>query len=422
MRILHAPSNVANQAWAVAQGQRAIGHEVEVWHIGPNPYGFRADRTLETIGDPARAVDLFEEALRREFDVFHFHFARSLVPAVGGLPWFWDLPVLRALGKRIVFTFHGSDVRRKSTHMDEDPWSYFQFAEIDSDDERIDKALAVIRTYAQQLVVASPINLSMVPDATYVPKAVDLSELPAPSASTRERPLVVHVPSRRATKGSDFVIAGLDALTQRGAPFDFKLIEGVSHDELLAIYADADVVVDNLLLGDAEVSALEAMALGKPVVTRVRDDVRRVHPDLPAVHADPDSFQSTIEPLLNDASMRARLGAEGRAYIEKNHAADVVAKQLDPIYTQPVSPQWRVFPDWTGLSGDRRKLEAYEEKMRTLEVRTAQLTRALDERNRTVAELRSMLEGSPIGRAMSAVRFGARKVRGRKVGGPKKPS
>jgi len=413
MRILHAPSNVANQAWAVAQGQRAIGHEAEVWHYGPNPYGFRADRAIETIDDPAVAIALFEEALERDFDVFHFHFARSLVPAVGGLPWFWDLPVLRALGKKIVFTFHGSDVRRKSAHMEEDPWSYFRFAEVGSDEERIDKALAVIRTYAQHLVVASPINLTMVPDATYVPKAIDLTELPSPASPTRDRPLVVHVPSRRATKGSDFVISGLEALTARGVPFEFKLVEGVSHDELLAIYADADVVVDNLLLGDAEVSALEAMALGKPVVTRVRDDVRGTHPDMPAVNADPDSFQAAIEPLLRDAALRARLGDEGRAYVEKNHAADVVAKQLDGLYAKPVSPQWRVFPDWTGLSGDRRKLETYEEKIRSLEVRNVHLSHALDERNRTVAELKGLLEGSAIGRAMNAVRYGAKKVRGR---------
>src|SRR5438874_6026557 len=112
MRILHAPSNVANQAWASAQGLRALGHEVEVWHYGPNPYGFRADRTIELGDDPRRAVDVFVEALARGFDVFHFHFARSLIPAVGGLPWFWDLPVLRALGKRVVFTFPGSDVRK----------------------------------------------------------------------------------------------------------------------------------------------------------------------------------------------------------------------------------------------------------------------------------------------------------------------
>jgi len=422
MRILQAPSNVANQAWAVAQGLRAHGHEVEVWHYGPNPYGFRADRTIDISDDPKRAVDLFVEALERDFDVFHFHFARSLVPAVGGLPWFWDLPVLRALGKPIVFTFHGSDVRKRSVHLEEDPWSYYRFADVDCDEERIDKALAVIRTYASQLIVASPLNLTFVPDAAYVPKAIELDAFAYVGPKRSEKPLVVHAPSRRATKGSDLAIRGLDALKARGVDFDYRLIEGVPHDELRSIYADADVVVDNLLLGDAEVSALEAMALGKPVVTRIRDDVRAAHPDVPAVHADPDTFEKAVEPLLRDAEMRRRIGEEGRAYVERNHAADVVAKQLLSIYSQPVRPSWRVFPDWTGLSGDRLKLETYEEKIRSLEVRGAELKRALEERNRTVAELKGMLQGTPLAKAMSAARYGVRRARRGAGGAPKKSS
>ena len=199
MRILHAPNNIANQGWATAQGLRALGHEVEVWHYGPNPYDFPVDRTFEIENNPERAFAAFREALDRDFDVYHFHFARSLVSPVGGLPWFWDLPVLRALGKRIVFTFHGSDVRKRSTHIEEDPWSYYRFSDVESNEERIDKALAVIRTYAQALIVASPINRTFVPEAEYVPKAIELSKFPYAGPRRTERPLVVHVPSKRAT-------------------------------------------------------------------------------------------------------------------------------------------------------------------------------------------------------------------------------
>jgi glycosyltransferase involved in cell wall biosynthesis len=389
MRILHAPSNLANQAWASAQGLRALGHEAEVWHYGPNPYDFPADRVFETENKPDRVIAAFREALERDFDVFHFHFARSLVSPVGGLPWFWDLPVLRALGKRIVFTFHGSDVRKKSVHLAEDPWSYYRFSDVESNEERVDKALDVIRTYAQVLIVASPINRTFGPEAEYIPKAIELSAFPYAGPRRETKPLVVHAPSKRATKGSDFVIRGVEELRRRGADFDFRIVENVPHVELQRIYADADLVVDNLLLGDAEVSAIEAMALGKPVVTRIRDEVRTAHPDLPVVNADPDSFVESLTPLLKDPGERRRLGEQARAFVERTHAAEVVAAQLIPLYDIEPHPVWRVFPEWTGLSSDR-KLEDNEARIRGLETKIKTLQRRLRDRESVVQDVRAL--------------------------------
>jgi glycosyltransferase involved in cell wall biosynthesis len=294
--------------------------------------------------------------------------------------------VLRALGKRIVFTFHGSDVRKKSVHMEEDPWSYYRFSDVESNEERIDKALAVIRTYAQALIVASPLNRIFVPEAEYVPKAIELSMFPFAGPRRATRPLVVHVPSRRATKGTEFVVRGVEELQRRGSDFEFRLVEDIPHAELQRIYADADLIVDNLLLGDAEVSSLEAMSLGKPVVTRIRDEVRLAHPDLPAVHADPDSFVDVIAPLLEDPALRRRLGEQGRAYVEKNHDAAVVASKLESIYETEPRPVWRVFPEWTGMSSDR-KLEDNEERIRELETKMRTLQRRLRERDSLVQDL-----------------------------------
>src|SRR5690606_19333860 len=101
-----------------------------------------------------------------------FHFARSLVPASGALPMLWDLPVWRSLGARVVFTFHGSDVRLRSHHISNDEWSFYRFGDIPCDEELIAARLTVIRRYAQQMTVGSVLDLPYVPDATYLPKTV----------------------------------------------------------------------------------------------------------------------------------------------------------------------------------------------------------------------------------------------------------
>src|SRR5258708_36607232 len=134
MRILHTPTNIANQGWYAAEGLRARGHEVEVWDHGASPFGFPCDRTIEVRRDnPKGMCNLFLEAIER-FDVFHFHYARSFLPyGIGGLPAYWDLPVLRLLGKKIFFTFHGHDCAIRRIHLERNPWSYFRFSDLTQD-------------------------------------------------------------------------------------------------------------------------------------------------------------------------------------------------------------------------------------------------------------------------------------------------
>ena len=147
--------------------------------------------------------------------------------------------------------------------------------------------------------------------------------------------------------------------------------------------------MDNLLLGDVEVSSLEAMALGKPVVTRIRDEVRLAHPDLPVVNADPDTFVGAVTPLLDDAALRHRLGEQGRAFVERTNAAEVVAAKLVELYQVEPRPAWRVFPEWTGLSSER-KLEDNEERIRELETKMRTLQRRLRERDSLAQDLRAL--------------------------------
>ena len=101
MKILLAPSNVADQSTSAAVGLTALGHEAQIWNYGPSPNAFRVDRQE----DPESAADylaVLTAAPEEGFDVFHLHTARSLMSARDGLPQMWDLPLLRALGKRIV--------------------------------------------------------------------------------------------------------------------------------------------------------------------------------------------------------------------------------------------------------------------------------------------------------------------------------
>ena len=120
-------------------------------------------------------------------------------------------------------------------------------------------------------------------------------------------------------------------------PVDLDIVEGVPHDEARERYARADIVVDQLNAGWHGVFALEAMALGKPVVSHLKPDVVERSAEafgakVPIVPATADTLVDALRPLVEDAALRRSLGAEGRAYVEQVHDIDRVADRLLDIY------------------------------------------------------------------------------------------
>src|SRR4051812_37297468 len=109
-RILHAPTNIAGIAGLLARAERDLGYDATSLEYISRRLAFGTDASLHLEGQrgPLRkgaAVGRYALRALRQYDVFHFYFGNTL------FPWpFPDLPVLRALGKRIIFHFCGCDV------------------------------------------------------------------------------------------------------------------------------------------------------------------------------------------------------------------------------------------------------------------------------------------------------------------------
>ncbi|GAA1946099.1 hypothetical protein GCM10009689_29100 [Brevibacterium antiquum] len=377
MKVLLAPSNVANQSTSIATGLRGLGHDVQIWNYGPSPNGFLVDREFNP-ETPSDYYNILEASLHEDFDVYHFQTARSLIPDRGGLPQMWDLPLLRSLGKKIVTSFHGSDIRRASHHVAEDPWSFYRFADIPCDEEKIDTRLAIIRTYANHMTVSSVLDAVYAPDAAYIPKSLNLNDYAMSALPNPSRPVVLHATRRRATKGTDIIEAGLEEL-QRKFNFEIKVVEGACHADLIHEIKSADIVVEKLLGGDAGVLSLEAMALGRVAVARIRDEVLNQHPTMPIASADPKTFQGTMAKLLTSPQLRQELADAGRVYVETTHSANSAAQKLQEMYRSPCKRVSRPHPDW-GSDPSPRKLESAYARIRNLEEKLARNNTSLRKR------------------------------------------
>jgi glycosyltransferase involved in cell wall biosynthesis len=305
LRVTHCPVNVAGIPWANVQALRRRGVDARLVVFNRGTLHPEADWSLDRRGPlPLRlAQQLAVQArLLPQTDIFHFYFGLTLIPKV------LQFPLLRATHKKSVFHYLGSDIRGKKP------------------------AQLAYGRRADAEIVGSYDALRWVPEAHVVPPGLDLREYTPRPPSDNPRPLVVHAPSSREKKGTRYVIEACAQL-----PVELDIVEGVRHDEARERYARADIVVDQLNAGWHGVFALEAMALGKPVVAHLKQDVADLSAEgfgrrVPIVPATKETLLDALRPLVEDPALRRRIGAESRAYVEAVHDIDVVAERLIDIY------------------------------------------------------------------------------------------
>jgi len=142
--------------------------------------------------------------------------------------------------------------------------------------------------------------------------------------------VVAHAPTRRDVKGTRFVEA-LQELD--GVQVD--LIEGVSNAECLNRKASADLYVDQFELGYG-VNALEAWALGVPVVAGAKRDIAALIEEhigyLPFVCCRPEELAGQVEQLRVDGRIYVEACDRGMAYVRDFHDPVKVARRLVELY------------------------------------------------------------------------------------------
>jgi glycosyltransferase involved in cell wall biosynthesis len=248
---------------------------------------------------------------------------------------------LKLLGKKTFFHFRGGELRDRQKFAEVSPFAYSYEKDSDalfgnqSDDcKRLMKK--VISELCTDVFVVDNELATYLPGAKIMPRAVDLSDWPFIGPTNRDRPLVIHAPSRRAVKGTDYILKAVDELKAKGVEFDFRLVEGLSNTEARELYKQADIVIDQLRIGWYGVLAVEAMALGKTVIAYIREDLLQVEENtLPLINANPNTIKDILEQTINDGPLRERLSFEAREYVERVHGSEAVCIRLLEAYKTP---------------------------------------------------------------------------------------
>jgi glycosyltransferase involved in cell wall biosynthesis len=307
LRVVHCPVNLAGTGWTTVRALRERGVDARLVVFRPQRWRpNEQDVNLQRPDTGLLRQQLIQwKALARllpETDIFHFYFALTLVPKR------LQFPILKAARKGSIMHFLGADIRTSTPEQ----LRFWRRADVQ-----------IVGSYSAQ---------RWVPEAEVVPPGLDVARFEFVPPVDRRPVRVVHAPSSREKKGTEHVLAACEQL-----PVELDIVHGVPNAEAIQRYRAADIVVDQLFRDWHGVFALEAMALGKPVVTSLAPDaVARTEEafavKMPIVAATKDDLVEKLRPLVESFELRKRIGEESRAYVERVHGLDPLTDRLLAIY------------------------------------------------------------------------------------------
>jgi glycosyltransferase involved in cell wall biosynthesis len=303
IRILHI-GDIAGVPQNLRDGQRIFGYKSDVLSFSENRFKYGVDISFSSHDKISRKINILYNIIKLSFqyNTLHFH-ASSLHPT--GL----DLVIWKVLGKKVIMHYHGSEIRNKKQ-------PFFQ------------------KYFADKHFVSTPDLLAFVPQSIWVPNPINTEKYLFVEPNKKAHKLrILHAPSKRSLKGTEYVLQAIEKLKIKGYDIEFILLENVSHNEVLKQIEVSDIIVDQLILGWYGVFSIEGMCLGKPVLCYIRQDLLEMNPELPILNTTPKSIYTNLIKLIENPEQRIKLGAQGRRYVEKVHDSRTVTEELiDHIY------------------------------------------------------------------------------------------
>jgi glycosyltransferase involved in cell wall biosynthesis len=366
MKIINLPTTVGGNPQGISIHLQRIGLDSCSWTLIQNNINYPADKVIWSPRD-----GLFKREIKRlfalryifKFDLAFFNYgsglfsarqetvnerANNLRRAAGLFYSFYSLifrraevGLLRLLNKPIFIQYQGDDARQGDycqanfaiSPATQVPAGYYSAT---SDNFKREQ----IKFYANhcfKIYSLNPDLLHVLPaNAEFLPYShISLDEWRPVYSQLDARPLRIgHAPTNRSVKGTSYVLNALDKLSREGLQFELVLIEGYSHAAAKELLKSVDVFVDQLFCGWYGGAAVEAMALGKPVIVYIREDDLRFIPeqmrrDLPVINANADTVESALQTVLQmSRSKLYELAVISRRYVERWHDPIAIAQRI----------------------------------------------------------------------------------------------
>lgn len=158
---------------------------------------------------------------------------------------------------------------------------------------------------------------------------------PVPTPRATGQPFrILHAPNHRFVKGTVFFQQAVAELRAEGIPVELQIVERVPNETVRAAIASADLIADQLIVGWYAMFALEAMAMGKPVLCFLRPDLVELYrtkglmaaEDPPVVRCSPRDVKDVIRYWAMHQDELTAMGESSRRFVEKHHSLEAVGR------------------------------------------------------------------------------------------------
>ena len=280
----------------------------------------------------------------RNFDIFTIYTTGTIL-RVTPLKY-RELQLLRRAGKKVVLLAYGADVQVMSRFRGL-PFKHAMCM----DYPQYTRQEAQTLRDMEYCIAYSDHVMSGVDWVDHMPRwdslnaghfAIDTAEwTPAPEPVEREpgqQIVIFHAPNHRELKGTRFLIDACEELIAEGEPIELRLVERVPNTEIRRQLAEADIVADQFIVGWYALFAIEAMAMAKPTLCYLREDLHELYTlysfggECPLINTPALQIKEVLRPLIHDAQRRREIGLAGRRYVENHHSLEAVGAMFDEVY------------------------------------------------------------------------------------------
>ena len=341
MKIYIGPYGITDNAKLLKRGFQEMGVDTRLTYIrsGSDPFfSNKDDYDLHYTSENQTKVLMkrmaeFFYALRN-YDVFIFNFCVSFfnVFELMGINsihvQYYDLPILKALRKKIIFIVLGDDLRSRPIFVEEcrkfgfeENADYLRKYWLPGNEnmvrENVEKA-KMVNKYADLIFAVRDCAQLLTRPYDHIWLGIDLASMRF-NISSREIPLIVHAPSNRVIKGTVFIEDTVERLKVEGYEFDFVLCQNMDNEEVRELLSESSIVIDQVLAPAHGLFAIEAMAAGNVILSAATPAFNNLPDELPIITSTPKNLYDNLKEMLEDKTSWKKIMKKGRKYVEKHH-------------------------------------------------------------------------------------------------------
>lgn len=334
-KILIGFSNTAGLSSRYKKAFEELGYVADFYSFSRHPFGYPTDKMLNNFNN--KLLNYISRTIYTLIFIIKYDYF-ILISGDHLFSNFFDLKLFRFFGKKTMVVFTGCDIQQPEfikankniiySACNNCSEEYMRFVQC----EPIKKIVRtrLIEKYFDVILCHFMNSDSLIRESHHVFVPVDIKALSKYfNTSENEIPVILHAPSNAQYKGTTYLETAIEKLKNEGYVFEFRLIQNIPIQQLYEEIGKSDLVVDQLIQGWYGLLPVEAMAINKPVICFMREELLlKLANDCPIINANPDTIYNVLKFCLDNKGYLIERGNAGRKYVEQFHNSKDIAESL----------------------------------------------------------------------------------------------